>query len=218
MDYSLSISIMLFHVKVSQGRMKFVKMPHNFREQENSTLKAHNSFPNNFLLKEAETKSTKWTMWILQLTSGSIWPPARPKTKIFSLMIWLGLFPACVVKSFENWKPPPKSVSFRKCDFFRGLGFPWSFWSTSPQKPCVSASKWCINIFSTSFQYGLGISRLPKVQLVFSMEILGGVKRQTSRAAYNGPKQQCYSTSIYIFCDVAKYFIFCLTRDLIFWY
>ena len=59
MDYSLSISIMLFHVKVSQGRMKFVKMPHNFREQENSTLKAHNSFPNNFLLKEAATRSTK---------------------------------------------------------------------------------------------------------------------------------------------------------------
>ena len=53
MDYSLSISIMLFHVKVSQGRMKFVKMPHNFREQENSTLKAHNFFPNNFSFKRS---------------------------------------------------------------------------------------------------------------------------------------------------------------------
>ena len=34
--------------------------------------------------------------------------------------------------------------------------------------------------------------RLPKVQLVFSLGILEGAKRQTSRAAYNGPKQQCY--------------------------
>ena len=66
MDYSLSISIMLFHVKVSQGRMKFVKMPHNFREQENSTLKAHNSFPNNFLLKEA-LKIGKELNFIIQL-------------------------------------------------------------------------------------------------------------------------------------------------------
>ena len=37
------------------------------------------------------------------------------------------------------------------------------------------------------------------------MEILGSVK--TSRAAYNGPKQQCYPTSIDLFCDVAEYFI-----------
>ena len=46
-------------------------------------------------------------------------------------------------------------------------------------------------IFSTSFQSGLiDILRLPKVQFVFSMGILEGVKRQTSRAPYNGPKQQ----------------------------
>ena len=36
----------------------------------------------------------------------------------------------------------------------------------------------------------IGISKLPKVQLVFSMGILEGVKRKTSRAAYKGPKQQ----------------------------
>ena len=41
--------------------------------------------------------------------------------------------------------------------------------------------------------YSWQIWALPKVQLVFSMEILAGVKRQTSRAAYNGPKQQCFT-------------------------
>ena len=90
-------------------------------------------------------------------------------------------------------EPPQKKVYFRKWYFSGTQAFPRSFWSPRPWKPCVSASKWCINTFSTSFHCGLiGILRLPKVQLFFSMGILGGVKMQTSRAAYNGPKQQWY--------------------------
>ena len=38
--------------------------------------------------------------------SGS--PPARSKTKIYSLMICLGLFLACVQKNSENRNPPQK--------------------------------------------------------------------------------------------------------------
>ena len=49
-----------------------------------------------------------------KLVSGGFLP-ARSK-KIFSLMIWIGIFLAFVQKNSENRKPS-KNVSFRKCDF-----------------------------------------------------------------------------------------------------
>ena len=56
---------------------------------------------------------------------------------------------------FSPPEPPQKNVSFIKCDFSGTCAFPQSFWSKSPWKPCVWASKRCINIFSTSFHCGL---------------------------------------------------------------
>ena len=99
--------------------------------------------------------------------------------------------PSLRSEKFRKPEPPHK-----KC-FFQAL--PRSFWSTSPWKPCVSASKWWINIFSTSFHCGLcwhlkitgNLGYTQGQTRFFSMGILEGVKRQTSRAAYNGPKQQC---------------------------
>ena len=96
----------------------------------------------------------------------------------------------------SRWTPdPPQKRFLSEMWFFRDSGFPMAILVIKPlQALCVSASKWYINIFSTSFHCGLiGILRLPKVQLFFSMGILGGVKMQTSRAAYNGPKQQWYN-------------------------
>ena len=52
-----------------------------------------------------------------------------------------------------------------------------SIWSTIPWKPCVSAPKWCIIIFTTSLHCGLiYILSLPKVNLIFSIQKFEGVK------------------------------------------
>ena len=92
-----------------------------------------------------------------------------------------------------NTGTPSKKCFFHKMWFF--VDFPPS---TSPWKSCVSAFQ---NGLSTSslppFIVDLiDILRLPKVELFFSMGILVGVKWQTSRAAYNGPKQQWYTNII----------------------
>ena len=80
-------------------------------------------------------------------------------------MTWA--IPSLRSEKFRKPEPPEKSVSFRKYDF---RGFRLSidhFGQQAPKRPCVSASKWCINIFSTSFQCEL----VDKVQLILSIEI-----------------------------------------------
>ena len=82
-------------------------------------------------------------------------------------------------EKFRNRNPQKKFLSENV--IFWGLRL--SLGPFGQQAP-VSAPKWCINISSTSFHCGLiGILRLPKVQLVFSLGILEGVKWQTSRVA-----------------------------------
>ena len=96
----------------------------------------------------------------------------------------------------SQYRNPLKKRFLWENVIFQGLRFSLGhFGQQAPEIP-VSQLRNGVSTSSlplTSFHCGLNdILRLPKVQLVFSLGILEGAKRQTSRAAYNGPKQQCY--------------------------
>ena len=72
--------------------------------------------------------------------------------KIFSLKICIGIFLACVQKNSEKRNPPKKRFLSENVIFW-GL---FDFLVNKPLKALrVSASKWCINIFSASIHCGL---------------------------------------------------------------
>ena len=77
----------------------------------------------------------------------------------------------------------------------------------------------CTQPIPSSWQNGLPpafatLEQRGEVQLVFSMETLEGVKRQTPRAAYNWPKQQCYITWLFSTMDLRKIWL-CHSRNII---
>ena len=116
--------------------------------------------------------------------------------KIFSLIIWLGLFPACVQKNLEN-RNPPKKCFFQKMWLSGGFGFPSVILVNKPLK----ALYLCFKIVYQHLLYLLLLwtyrhFKITQGQTRFFNGILGGVKRQTSRVAFNGPRQQCLTDTM----------------------
>ena len=116
------------------------------------------------------------------------WPPARSKTKIFSLMICIGIFLACVQKNSEN-RNPPKKVFLPENVIFRGLRPSVGHFGQQAPKSPVSQLQ---NGVSTSSLPPFIVDLLtfkdyPRSNSFFSMGILEGVEWLISQA---GPKQQ----------------------------
>ena len=119
-----------------------------------------------------------------------------------------------------NAGTPSKKCFFQKMWFFGDLGFPSAILVNKPQKAICLSSKMVyqhlLYLLSLWAYWHLKITQGPTR---FFNGILGGCKRQTLRADYNGPKQQCEINAdlhrllgLVLTCLCLIILGFCLTR------
>ena len=111
-------------------------------------------------------------------------------------MIWLG-YSQPAFRKIQKAGTPPKKCFFQEMWFFGGFGFPSAILVNKPLKAlCLSFKMVYQHLIYLLSLWTYRHFKITQGQTRFFNGILGGVKRQTSRVAFNGPRQQCLTDTM----------------------
>ena len=100
-------------------------------------------------------------------------------------------------RKIQKTRTARKKCFFQNMWFFGGLGFPSAILVNKPLKAlCLSFKMVYQHLIYLLSLWTYRHFKITQGQTRFFNGILGGVKRQTSRVAFNGPRQQCLTDTM----------------------